>query len=83
MMSAVDQKQVAKMARNYPGQAGWLAGGLPSTLDQIDHVLALLSANERDQAARRLLRLRDRIAVELALFDAIRAKEKELCQPVL
>lgn len=76
MDEAVNQKWVKDMAGCFPKQAGWLKAGLHTTLERIDRVLNVLPAKEcNDDARMRLHELRDIIAAEKALFDAIQAEE--------
>jgi hypothetical protein len=76
MTDAVNQKWVKDMAGCYPKQAGWLKASLASTLERVDRVLNVLPAKECNDVARtRLHELRDLIAADKALFDAIHAEE--------
>lgn len=73
---AVDQKQVAQMARNYPMQTGWLLAKCDHVQEEIVRVLNALPANKGNALARaQLTELRDYVAANGALFDAIAAEE--------
>lgn len=76
MADDVNQKSVKDMAGNPAAQTGWLVAGLRLTLEGIDRVLNVLPAKEcNDDARVRLHELRDAVAADKVLFEAIREQE--------